>query len=36
MATVRHRYASVDGHQLFSREAGPLDTPTAARLHSKS
>jgi pimeloyl-ACP methyl ester carboxylesterase len=33
MATVHHRYASVDGHQLFYREAGPVDAPTIVLLH---
>jgi pimeloyl-ACP methyl ester carboxylesterase len=33
MATVYHRYVSVGGHQLFYREAGPLDAPTVVLLH---
>jgi hypothetical protein len=27
MTTVHHRYATVGGHQLFYREAGPDDAP---------
>lgn len=33
MATVHHRYASVDGHQLFYRESGPVDAPVFVLLH---
>jgi pimeloyl-ACP methyl ester carboxylesterase len=33
MATVHHRYASVDGHQLFYRESGPADAPVLVLLH---
>src|ERR1700760_4154974 len=33
MATVHHRYASVDGHQLFYRESGPVDAPAFVLLH---
>jgi pimeloyl-ACP methyl ester carboxylesterase len=33
MAIVHHRYASVGGHQLFYREAGPSDAPTVVLLH---
>src|SRR5579875_3283915 len=30
---VHHRYAAVDGHQLFYREAGPTDAPHIVLLH---
>jgi len=33
MAIVHHRYASVDGHQLFYREGGPRDAPALVLLH---
>lgn len=33
MVTVHHRYARVDGHQLFYREAGPADAPVIVLLH---
>ncbi|MEU8157113.1 alpha/beta hydrolase [Micromonospora sp. NPDC048986] len=33
MPNVHHRYASVAGHQLFYREAGPADAPTVVLLH---
>jgi pimeloyl-ACP methyl ester carboxylesterase len=33
MAIVHHRYASVEGHQLFYREAGPADAPAIVLLH---
>jgi pimeloyl-ACP methyl ester carboxylesterase len=33
MPHVHHRYASVGGHQLFYREAGPADAPTVVLLH---
>ncbi|MDG4664151.1 alpha/beta hydrolase [Mycobacterium sp. 236(2023)] len=33
MADVHHRYATVDGHQLFYREAGPADAPVVVLLH---
>ena len=33
MAAVHHRYATVDGHQLFYREAGPALEPTVVLLH---
>lgn len=33
MTPVHHRYARVDGHQLFYREAGPADAPTIVLLH---
>lgn len=33
MTAVHHRYATVDGHQLFYREAGPADAPTVLLLH---
>jgi pimeloyl-ACP methyl ester carboxylesterase len=33
MAAVHHRYATVDGHRLFYREAGDPDAPTIVLLH---
>ncbi|MEO6084574.1 MAG: alpha/beta hydrolase [Umezawaea sp.] len=33
MASVHHRTATVDGHSLFYREAGPADAPTIVLLH---
>lgn len=33
MVAVHHRYATIDGHQLFYREAGPVDAPTVVLLH---
>ncbi|WP_369214070.1 alpha/beta fold hydrolase [Streptomyces flavofungini] len=33
MAEVRHRYASVRGHEVFYREAGPADAPVVVLLH---
>lgn len=33
MAAVHHRYATVDGHRLFFREAGDPDTPALVLLH---
>jgi len=33
MVTIHHRYATVDGHQVFYREAGPVDRPTVVLLH---
>ncbi|MEV4349312.1 alpha/beta hydrolase [Actinoplanes sp. NPDC049596] len=33
MAQVHHRYATVGGHRLFYREAGPADAPTLVLLH---
>lgn len=33
MAAVHHRYATVDGHRLFYREAGDLDAPAVLLLH---
>ena len=33
MATVHHRYATVDGHRLFYREAGDADAPVLVLLH---
>lgn len=33
MPVVHHRYATVDGHQLFYREAGPPDAPAVLLLH---
>jgi len=32
-ARVHHRYATVDGHRLFYREAGSQDAPTVVLLH---
>jgi pimeloyl-ACP methyl ester carboxylesterase len=33
MTTVHHRYATVEGRQLFYREAGPQDGPAVVLLH---
>ncbi len=33
MATVHHRYITVDGHRLFFREAGDADAPALVLLH---
>ncbi|MCZ2849341.1 alpha/beta fold hydrolase [Modestobacter sp. VKM Ac-2978] len=33
MAHVHHRFATVDGRQLFYREAGPADAPVVVLLH---
>jgi pimeloyl-ACP methyl ester carboxylesterase len=33
MARVHHRYATVGGHRLFYREAGPADAPVVLLLH---
>jgi pimeloyl-ACP methyl ester carboxylesterase len=33
MPHIHHRYAVVDGHQLFYREAGPAGAPTIVLLH---
>ncbi|WP_405466440.1 alpha/beta hydrolase [Streptomyces jietaisiensis] len=33
MYAVHHRSATVDGHELFYREAGPTDAPTIILLH---
>ena len=33
MVAVHHRYATVDGHRLFFREAGDPDAPTLVLLH---
>ena len=33
MSPVHHRYAAVDGHQIFYREAGRPDAPTIVLLH---
>jgi pimeloyl-ACP methyl ester carboxylesterase len=33
MTEVHHRYATVDGHTLFYREAGPADAPVFLLLH---
>jgi pimeloyl-ACP methyl ester carboxylesterase len=33
MTAVQHRYATVDGQQLFYREAGPSDAPVVVLLH---
>lgn len=32
-STIHHRYADVDGHRIFYREAGPRDAPTLLLLH---
>lgn len=33
MPPIHHRFAVIDGHQLFYREAGPSDAPTLLLLH---
>jgi pimeloyl-ACP methyl ester carboxylesterase len=33
MATVHHRYATVNGRRLFYREAGPAGAPAVVLLH---
>ncbi len=33
MTAVHHRYATIDGHQLFYREAGSAQAPTIVLLH---
>jgi pimeloyl-ACP methyl ester carboxylesterase len=33
MPNVHHRYATVEGHQLFYREAGPANAPVIVLLH---
>lgn len=33
VSTVRHHYATVDGHRLFYREAGSADAPAIVLLH---
>jgi pimeloyl-ACP methyl ester carboxylesterase len=33
MPTVHHRYTTIDGHQLFYREAGDPDAPAVVLLH---
>jgi pimeloyl-ACP methyl ester carboxylesterase len=33
MSSVRHRTATVDGYEIFYREAGPADAPTIVLLH---
>jgi len=33
MGSVRHRFVTFDGLELFYREAGPLDAPTVLLLH---
>lgn len=33
MAVVHHRYANIDGHRLFYREAGDAEAPTVVLLH---
>lgn len=33
MTAVHHRYATVQGHRLFYREAGPAEAPTIVLLH---
>lgn len=33
MVAVHHRFADIDGHKIFYREAGPSDAPTVVLLH---
>src|SRR5690349_11235236 len=33
MSSVRHRTATIDGHEIFYREAGPADAPAIVLLH---
>jgi pimeloyl-ACP methyl ester carboxylesterase len=33
MTAVHHRYATIDGHRMFFREAGGVDTPALVLLH---
>src|SRR5699024_12275173 len=33
MAVIHHRYAEIEGHRLFYREAGPANAPTLVLLH---
>ena len=33
MTAVHHRYAAVDGRQIFFRETGPADAPAVVLLH---
>lgn len=33
MVAIHHRFADVDGHKIFYREAGPTDAPTIVLLH---
>lgn len=33
MNSVHHRTATVDGHEIFYREAGPADAPVIVLLH---
>ncbi|GAA4942900.1 hypothetical protein GCM10023238_05980 [Streptomyces heliomycini] len=33
MTETLHQYATVDGHRIFYREAGPRDAPTVVLLH---
>jgi pimeloyl-ACP methyl ester carboxylesterase len=33
LSAVHHRYATIDGHNLFYREAGPSDAPAVVLLH---
>lgn len=33
MVAVHHRFADVEGHRIFYREAGPADAPTVVLLH---
>jgi pimeloyl-ACP methyl ester carboxylesterase len=35
VAPLHHRCAFDDGHQLFYREAGPLDSPAVVLLHGR-
>src|SRR5699024_11290106 len=33
MAVIHHRYAEIEGHRLFYREAGPANAPSLVLLH---
>src|SRR5690606_17239745 len=33
MVAVHHRFADVEGHRIFYREAGPVDAPSIVLLH---
>jgi pimeloyl-ACP methyl ester carboxylesterase len=33
MSNIHHRYVTIDGHQLFYRESGPLGAPVIVLLH---